>query len=103
MPPRVRQHRPKLTPLCLRLLETLIAFKQDNDGNTPTIDVLADLTNTARSTVKYQLEILHDAGLITRVSPRHLYIRGALWIPPTLAERCQECSRITAVHLPPTA
>lgn len=72
----------KLSPGARRVLAALIAYKSENDGQTPSYAELADATDYAISTVRYYLYMLERYEYITIVGPRFLIVNNATWLPP---------------------
>jgi len=92
----------KLSKGARRVYDALIAYKLENDGQTPTHGELAIATDYAIGTVRYYLYALERADLITLAGPRFILVHGARWIPPETAKLCRDCpALINALNLDP--
>ena len=100
-------------PNTKKVLDVLIAHKQANDGNTPSLREIGDAIGiSSDNAVRYHLDKLQDAGIIQRTGrERQIIIVGAMWSPPPLFtiarkpahrktdhlvdqdERCRNCGR----------
>lgn len=72
----------KLSRGARSVLAALIAYKTENDGQTPTHAELAEATDYSISTIRYYLYMLERYEYITIVGPRFLIVNGATWLPP---------------------
>ncbi len=77
----------KTSPKYQEVYDYLIAFKAANQGNSPTIREIGDACKvSSTSVIRYYLDGLIKAGLITRDKKGHrnLFIKipGARWLPP---------------------
>ncbi len=69
-------------PRAAEVLEYIVQFKRDHDGNAPTVrQIGAALTINSTSTVYYYLNCLARAGMIERKDGRILIV-GAEWKAP---------------------
>lgn len=81
----------KLSPGAQSVYNALLAYKLENDGQTPSHGELAIETDYAIGTIRYYLYVLERHDLITVIGPRFILVHGARWIPPEAATRCRDC------------
>lgn len=76
---------PKVTPKQIRIFQEIVAFKEANDGNSPTVRYLANKLKCSVSVIDYYLSRLEDKGLIERIGDiksRNIHVVGGKWIAP---------------------
>lgn len=75
-----------------RVLNFIISYKTEHDGNSPTLSQICAATDTrSKNTVWEHLVALEEAGIITRPfgTARHIGVIGGKWIPPlTMSAHC---------------
>ena len=65
------------------LLDYIIDYKQENDGNSPTMrQIMENLSYSSTSVVTYNLNVLENQGLIKRQygDARGIIVTGGQWV-----------------------
>lgn len=92
MKPRAR----RVSPGALAVLQAIIEYKLECDGNSPSAQELADATNYHVQSIKRHLYQLSLAERITFIGPRHIIVHDGLWLQPDFVRNyCLTCPYLT--------
>jgi len=77
----------KITPMKQQIFDFIVKFKEEHDGNSPTIRQIGDAVGLrSTSTVSRQLYFMEQIGMIerdaTQGAARLIKVVGGVWIAP---------------------
>jgi DNA-binding MarR family transcriptional regulator len=61
------------------ILEFIVIYKQNHNGNSPSLDDIAGEFGMSKSAVKYTLDKLSKDGYITRNGVRNITVPNSSW------------------------